>query len=195
MLLTRICKLVIDQDHHDESFVHLMPELRCHKTELISNCTKNNVTVLHCVSDAFVIQLQCNVLRCDIIERFELVLFLFSPECIVTLLWMCFGLFGSSHRCFECIVCCSIRQFCFLMFRKGPASVFSILKGTSSKWPVQAAYFVLWLWFSYGMCYFNLTKADLFCFKNRTSFWHFWLCLEKLGANFVVRLLLDFFLK
>lgn len=69
-----ICKLIIDQDHHDESFVHLMPELRCHKTDLISNCTKNNVTVLHCVSDASVIQLQCNLLHCDIIDRFELVL-------------------------------------------------------------------------------------------------------------------------
>lgn len=89
-----ICKLIIDQDHHDESFVHLMPELRCHKTDLISNCTKNNVTVLHCVSDASVIQLQCNLLHCDIIDQFELVLSFF------------FLVLNASSLYFECVWAC-----------------------------------------------------------------------------------------
>lgn len=43
----------------------------------------------------------------------------------------------------------------------------------------------------FTMCYFKLTKADLFCFKDWMSSWHFQLCL-KLGASFVVQLLLDF---
>lgn len=41
-------------------------------------------------------------------------------------------------------------------------------------------------------CYFNLTKADLFYFRDGMSSWHFQFCL-KLGASFVIQLLLDFF--
>lgn len=176
-----------------------MPDLNyvAIKTESISNCTKtlqcyivSLMLLLHSYNVTFYIVTSRNIMksldqgrRSALISRLS---FFACLECIVTLFWM-FSLVSKFSLMFWMYRMLFYTPVLLFVVSESTALVFSILKEhrPSSLFCDSSA-------LVFPTCYFNLTKADLFYFRDGMSSWHFQFCL-KLGASFVIQLLLDFF--